>query len=254
MWGVTMDFETLAAVSLPIIFIAFMGFELVAPSGRSMPEVRLWRLIGVVGLVATLAVNALLPLVILPYLPDIALVHLDRIGLWAALPTLVLTTFFTYWSHRIQHRFDLLWRLGHQLHHSVARVDIASAMIFHPIDVAVQVIMTLLAASLLGITPQAGALAGVLGFSVALYQHWNVRTPRWTGWLIQRPEQHMYHHQRDVHARNFGDMPIWDRLFGTYAEPTGDPVELGFADGRSRRVLAMIACMDVNRATGRIRL
>jgi sterol desaturase/sphingolipid hydroxylase (fatty acid hydroxylase superfamily) len=249
-----MDFETLAAISLPIIFLAFMGFELVVPSGRPMPEVRLWRLIGIVALIATLAVNALLPLVILPWLPNIAIVHLDRIGLWAAVPTLVLTTLFTYWSHRIQHRFDLLWRLGHQLHHSVARVDIASAMIFHPIDVAVQVAMTILAASLLGITPETAALAGVLGFSVALYQHWNVNTPRWTGWLIQRPEQHLHHHERDVHARNFGDMPIWDRLFGTYAEPRGGEMILGFADGRARRVLAMIACVDVNRATGRIRL
>ena len=132
-----MDLETLAAVSLPIIFLAFMGFELVAPSGRPMPDVRWWRAIGIAGLIATLAVNALLPLVILPYLPDIALLHLDRIGLWAAVPTVVLTTFFTYWSHRIQHRFDILWRLGHQLHHSVARVDIASAFIFHPVDVFV---------------------------------------------------------------------------------------------------------------------
>src|SRR3954465_4968163 len=249
-----MDIETLAAVSLPIIFLAFMGFELVAPSGRSMPEVRLWRLIGIVALIATLAVNALLPLVILPWLPNIAIVHLDRIGLWAAVPTLVLTTLFTYWSHRIQHRFDLLWRLGHQLHHSVARVDIASAMVFHPIDVAVQVAMTLLAASLLGIGPDAAALAGVLGFSIALYQHWNVRTPGWTGWVIPRPGQQMDYHQRDVHARNFGDMPVWDRLFGTYAEPSGAEVEIGFADGRSRRVLAMIACIGSTRATGRIKL
>jgi sterol desaturase/sphingolipid hydroxylase (fatty acid hydroxylase superfamily) len=249
-----MDFETLAALSLPIIFVAFMGIELVAPSGRDMPAVRFWRLIGIAGLIATLAVNALLPLVIVPWLPDFALVHLANWGFWAALPTVVLTTFFTYWSHRIQHRFDLLWRLGHQLHHSVARVDIASAMIFHPIDVAVQVAMTILAATLLGVTPQAAALAGVLGFAIALYQHWNIRTPRWTGWLIQRPEQHLYHHQRDVHARNFGDMPVWDRLFGTYAEPTGDPVAIGFAEGRARNVLAMVACMDVNKRTGRIRL
>jgi sterol desaturase/sphingolipid hydroxylase (fatty acid hydroxylase superfamily) len=249
-----MDFETLAAVSLPILFLAFMGFELVVPSGRSMPEVKWWRLIGIAALVVTLAVNALLPPLLLPYLPDIALVHLDRIGLWAALPTVVLTTFFTYWSHRVQHRFDLLWRLGHQLHHSVARVDIASAMVFHPIDVLVQIAMTILAAALLGIDGDAAALAGVLGFSISLYQHWNVRTPRWTGWLIQRPEQHIYHHERDVHARNFGDMPVWDRLFGTYAEPSGAHVELGFADGRARRVLAMIACVDVNQTTGRIRL
>jgi sterol desaturase/sphingolipid hydroxylase (fatty acid hydroxylase superfamily) len=118
----------------------------------------------------------------------------------------------------------------------------------------VQVVMTLFAASLLGIAPDTAALAGVLGFAISLYQHWNVRTPLWTGWLIQRPEQHMYHHQRDVHARNFGDMPVWDRLFGTYAEPNGAHVEIGFAEGRARRVLAMIACTDVNRATGRLRL
>ena len=49
-------------------------------------------------------------------------------------------------------------------------------------------------------------------------------------------------------------MPVWDRLFGTYAAPSGGEVQLGFADGRARRVLAMIACQDVNRATGRLRL
>ncbi|WP_395613293.1 sterol desaturase family protein [Allosphingosinicella sp.] len=249
-----MDFETLAAISLPIIFVAFMGIELAAPSGRDMPRIPYWHVIGIGALLVTLAVNALLPLAILPWLPAFPVVHLAGWGLWAAVPTVVLTTFFTYWSHRIQHRFDNLWRLGHQLHHSVARVDIASAMIFHPIDVAVQVAMTILAAVLLGITPQAAALAGVLGFAIALYQHWNIRTPRWTGWFIQRPEQHMYHHQRGVHARNFGDMPVWDRLFGTYAEPTGDPVEVGFDEGRARQVVAMILCMDVNRRTGRIRL
>jgi sterol desaturase/sphingolipid hydroxylase (fatty acid hydroxylase superfamily) len=67
----------------------------------------------------------------------------------------------------------------------------------------------------------------------------------------------MLHHQRDVHARNFGDMPIWDRLFGTYAEPTVAEVQLGFEPERSRRWLAMLAMVDVNkvqRADGRIRL
>ena len=49
-----MDFETLAAISLPIIFLAFMGLELVAPSGRAMPQVKLWRVIGIVVLIVTL--------------------------------------------------------------------------------------------------------------------------------------------------------------------------------------------------------
>lgn len=249
-----MDLETLAALSLPVIFLAFMGLEIAMPSRRPMPEVRYWRLIGIASLVVTLFVFAVLPPLVLMVLPNIGLLDLSRWGLWMAVPAWMLTTFLTYWSHRIQHRFDMLWRMGHQLHHSVARLDTASSMIFHPIDVGVQAVMGLVVVLVLGVSPEAGAVAGVIGFAVGVYQHWDVPTPRWTGWFIQRPEQHMYHHERDVHARNFGDMPLWDRLFGTYKEPTGEPVELGFAEGRGRRIVAMVVCMDVNRATGRIRL
>ena len=79
--------------------------------------------------------------------------------------------------------------------------------------------------------------------------------------MIQRPEEHMRHHERDVHARNFSDMPLWDWVFGTYGEPVAEletePVKLGFEPGRSRRWLAMLAMVDVNRTEkedGRIRL
>ena len=51
----------------------------------------------------------------------------------------------------------------------------------------------------------------------------------------------MLHHEKDVHARNFGDMPLWDRLFGTYAAPAEREVALGFEPERSRRWLAMTA-------------
>jgi sterol desaturase/sphingolipid hydroxylase (fatty acid hydroxylase superfamily) len=137
-------------------------------------------------------------------------------------------------------------------------VDISSSTIFHPVDAfAIGVVPGLLAAGLLNSTAHAAAWAGLWGFVVGLYQHWDVRTPAWTGWIIQRPEAHMLHHERDVHARNFGDMPIWDRIFGTYGEPTERSFELGFAPGRGRRWLAMMAFVDVNRTDkvdGRIRL
>jgi sterol desaturase/sphingolipid hydroxylase (fatty acid hydroxylase superfamily) len=250
-----MDIDTLTLIALISMFAIFMAVELLRPANRNMPHVARWRLIGVGGLIVTMATNALAPLVLLPMMPHVALVDIGGWGIGAALPVVVLTTFFTYWSHRIQHRFDLLWRLGHQLHHGVARVDIASAAIFHPIDVCVQVAMTLLAGSLLGATPVAAAIAGVLGFFLALYQHWNIDTPRWTGWFIQRPEAHMLHHQRDVHARNFGDMPVWDMIFGTFANPLrADDIAVGFEPERSRRWLAMVACIDVNRTEGRIKL
>lgn len=252
--GLIMTIDTAIGLALPLMFFLMMALEPMIGTGRAMPHVRGWRWIGAAALLVTLACNALMPLFLLPLLPKLELVGLAPFGLWAAIPVVVLTTFFTYWSHRIQHRFDGLWRLGHQLHHGVARVDIASAMIFHPIDVAVQVTMTLLAGLLLGATSEAAAVAGGLGFFIALYQHWNIATPRWVGFIIQRPEAHMLHHERDVHARNFGDMPIWDMIFGTYANPLRADVPVGFAPEAMRRWPAMIACIDVNKGLGRDRL
>ena len=36
--------------------------------------------------------------------------------------------------------------------------------------------------------------------------------------LIQTPELHSAHHELDVHTPNFADIPLWDRLFGTYGD------------------------------------
>jgi sterol desaturase/sphingolipid hydroxylase (fatty acid hydroxylase superfamily) len=253
-----MDFDTAMLLALPVVFLLFMGFEAVFVSGRKMAEIRHWRLIGLAGFALTLAVFVYSPLLLVPYLPPMALIDLSGWGNWAALPMWVLTTFLAYWAHRTMHYFDILWRAGHQLHHSVLRVDMASAMIFHPVDIFVQgVVCALIAAGLLNVTPHAAAWGGLWGFAVGLYQHLNVRTPGWSGWFIQRPEAHLLHHEKDVHARNFGDMPVWDRLFGTYGEPVERDLALGFEPDRARRWLAMMAMVDVNRTDqekGRISL
>ena len=253
-----MSFDVAMLIALPASFLILLGLEALFPSRREMPSVRHWRLIGLAAFAVTLIGFVFVPLLFVPLLPPMAIVDLNGWGNWAALPVWVLTTLLGYWAHRIMHYFDLLWRAGHQLHHGAARVDISSAMIFHPVDITfVAVLPGLLAAGLFNATAHAAAWAGLWGFLVALYQHWDVRTPPWTGWIIQRPEAHMLHHERDVHARNFGDMPIWDRLFGTYAEPTEGPVKLGFEPERSRRWLAMVLMVDVNRTQevdGRVRL
>jgi sterol desaturase/sphingolipid hydroxylase (fatty acid hydroxylase superfamily) len=249
-----MDFDTAILVSFPVIFLSLLGLERWIGNGRTFPAIRFWTLYGILGFLVSGVLSAVVPALVAPAMGFLHLLNLEKWALWGALPTVVLTTFFTYWSHRLQHRYDLLWRLGHQFHHSVMRVDIASGMIFHPIDVMVQVIMATLAATLLGVSAQAAALAGVAGFFIALYQHFNIHTPSLVGFLIQSPEAHILHHQRDIHARNFGDMPLWDMLFGTYAAPVAGDVAVGFEPDRSRRVLAMLACVDVNAAQNRAKL
>jgi len=252
--GLAMDFQTAASVSIPAIFLGFLALEWAIGNGRVFTRVRFWTLFGIAGFVLAGLMSAIVPALVAPLLPYFHVFDLSGWGLWGALPTVVLTTFFTYWSHRLQHRYDLLWRLGHQFHHSVVRVDVASGMIFHPIDLLAQFTMATLAATLLGVTADAAAIAGVAGFAIALYQHWNIRTPPWVGYLIQTPDQHVLHHERDIHARNFGDMPVWDRIFGTYAPPQERAVEVGFEPDRSRRVLAMLLCVDVNAAQNRAKL
>lgn len=244
-----MDFDTAMLLALVASFFLFMALEWMVPSGRLTPEIRGWRFVGIAAFALTLAGFVYIPLLVVPFLPaQMALVDLSGWGSWAFLVVWMLTTLINYGFHRFMHYFDWAWRAGHQFHHSAVRLDIASSMMFHPVDTLMQgVLGALLAAGLTGATPHAAAWAGLFGFWAALYQHLNVRTPAWTGLIWQRPEAHMLHHERDVHARNFSDFPLWDHVFGTYGAPSNREVQLGFAPGRSRRWIAMLAMRDVNR-------
>lgn len=157
--------------------------------------------------------------------------------------------FLHYWYHRCAHRFDALWRLAHQMHHSAEAMDAFSANYLHPMDVVFfGSLGSLVFFPLLGLTVEAGVLGAVwLSFN-AMFQHANVRTPRWLGYLIQRPESHVIHHQRGRHQHNYANLPLWDMVFGTFANPkTADGIEAGFYTGASTRILDMLLLRDVSR-------
>ena len=82
-----------------------------------------------------------------------------------------------------------------------------------------------------------------------MFQHWNIHTPRALGYFVQRPESHCLHHQRNVHARNFGDLPLWDMVFGTFHNPKRFEGTVGFDGSRSTRLVDMLLMRDVNRQT-----
>jgi sterol desaturase/sphingolipid hydroxylase (fatty acid hydroxylase superfamily) len=159
----------------------------------------------------------------------------------------IFNTFVDYWYHRFQHRFSIAWRMLHQVHHGVPRVDIAGALIAHPFDVIVSTTLSILVtAFLLGLDPHAVAIVGVLQFFITLFPHWNVRTPHWVGYFIQRPEEHILHHQRGVHAGNYSDWPFWDKVFGTYRSPVDVPVQVGYERAGFWEQLKMLAFVDVS--------
>jgi hypothetical protein len=78
-----------------------------------------------------------------------------------------------------------------------------------------------------------------------MFQHLNVKTPRWLGYIVLRPEQHSVHHERGVHAYNYGNLAFMDILFGTFRNPEGFSREQGFWDGASAKVGAMLVGRDV---------
>ena len=159
---------------------------------------------------------------------------------------LVLSSLSYVW-HRTAHTVPWLWRLTHQVHHSPQRVDIPGSTLFHPTEMVVQAGLQMFAGLVvLGLDPMAVAWLGYVAAFHGMFQHWNVRTPRWLGYFIQRPEAHCEHHRRGVHANNYGDLPWWDMLAGTFVNPQRFDGECGFEAPADRCLGAMLSFVDVN--------
>ncbi len=156
-------------------------------------------------------------------------------------------TFVYYWWHRARHEVPWLWRGVHQLHHSPARLEIITSFYKHPLEIGLNAVLSsAILYGVVGITPAAGAVAVLVTGLAELVYHWNVRTPRWLGFLFQRPEMHCVHHQRGRHTHNYGDLPLWDILFGTFENPTSFRGDCGFEDHREAEWVAMLRGVDVN--------
>jgi sterol desaturase/sphingolipid hydroxylase (fatty acid hydroxylase superfamily) len=132
-----------------------------------------------------------------------------------------------YWVHRLYHTTPL-WRL-HALHHSDPDVDVTTAVRHHPAEYLLTAAGYWLALRVLGIPGVVVALHGTLTFALAAATHGNVRWPRWAERaltpVVITLEAHLVHHSVSDANANFGTVfSIWDRAFGTYRQPSGEPV------------------------------
>ncbi len=241
-----MQIENLFPVVVPAAFLALIALERIRPA-RPLPRVRAWRVVGVVAFAVTGVVSSSVPLLYQGFVLEHRLMDLSWLGLPAGtLLALLATELAGYWFHRLRHT-RVLWPV-HQLHHSAERLDVFGSAYFHPLDIAGESFVGAVASTmLLGVRGEAAALAGLISVLLSLFQHTNVRTPRWLGYLVQRPESHSIHHARGVHAFNYCDLPVWDMVFGTFRNPSRFEAEAGFYDGASRRIGAMLLGRDVTR-------
>jgi sterol desaturase/sphingolipid hydroxylase (fatty acid hydroxylase superfamily) len=150
-------------------------------------------------------------------------------------------TFVYYWWHRARHHSHFLWRVFHQIHHSPSRIEIITSFYKHPLEVVAN---GLLSSAILylgvGLSLEAATLAVLISALAELFYHWNVKTPYWLGFLFQRPESHCVHHERGRHTDNFGDLPLWDMLFGTFNNPKQFDSLCGFSEAAEQHLGRML--------------
>ena len=242
-----MTIESLVPVAIPGTFLFFVIAERLW-AARPLPRIRAWKVVGVASFLMTGFISSSLPLLYADFARAHRLLDLERLGtLGGAAVALFGTELVAYWWHRARHR-PVLWRLMHQMHHSAERLDTFGSSFFHPFDIAGETIISGVAATmLLGVSPEAAALSGLVSVFLSIFQHSNIRTPRWLGYLVQRPESHSIHHGRGVHAFNYSNFPVFDMLFGTFKNAERFEPETGFYDGASRRIGAMLMFRDVSR-------
>jgi sterol desaturase/sphingolipid hydroxylase (fatty acid hydroxylase superfamily) len=144
---------------------------------------------------------------------------------WLAVPLAVIALDFVIWlQHVVVHAVPALWRL-HRVHHADLDFDLTTGLRFHPLEIALSMLIKFAAIVVLGPPVLAVLVFEVLLNLTSMFGHANVRLPaaldRALRWVVVTPEMHRVHHsiEDDETNSNFGfNLPWWDRLFGTYRE------------------------------------
>ena len=171
-------------------------------------------------------------------------------GLVVIVSSIVLLDLVIYWQHRIFHWLPPLWRL-HRMHHSDTQFDVSTAIRFHPLEIALSMLIKMGAVALLGVPAVAVILFEILLNATALFNHSDVHLPPGLDarlrWLLVTPDMHRIHHstERIETDSNFGFcLPWWDRLFASYRSGAlSDPavMPIGLKDFRADRDQSLAA-------------
>lgn len=173
-------------------------------------------------------------------LHNIGLWNLVDLSLWWSIPlTVVLLDCLIYWQHRLFHRVPWLWRL-HRVHHADPHLDVSTGLRFHPLEIALSIVIKIVAVLVLGAPVLAILIFEVLLNATSMFNHTNIKLPN----RIEKPlrklivtqAMHRIHHSQVVKETdsNFGfNLSIWDRVFGSYTEDAAngdDKIQLGLKE------------------------
>lgn len=142
---------------------------------------------------------------------------------WVEIPlAFLLFDLAIYWQHRLLHMIPLLWPL-HRVHHSDTSFDVTTGVRFHPLEIALSMLIKLGLVAVLGPTAVAVAVFELLLSTSSLLTHADFAFPprldRMLRSLIVTPSMHRIHHSvlREETDSNYGfNLSVWDRLFRSY--------------------------------------
>lgn len=229
------------------IYLTLMLWEYTFPA-RRLVSVPKWPLRGLIAFAVYFLMSSYLPMFWDGALASHRLFDLSGFSTLTQFAVGLFTyEFVHYWWHRSMHRFNFLWRGFHQMHHSAERLDTFGAFWLSPLDMLGFIFASSFAlVFVVGLNPTAATATMLTLTFLAIFQHANIKTPRWLGYLVQRPESHSHHHAHGVHQDNYADLPIYDIIFGTFRNPKAH-LDTGFYYGASKRVVDMLLFRDLNR-------
>ena len=236
---------TLPSILVVVATVIFLVLERMFP-GRELPKARGWYWRALLVNFAQLAITLVTARVWIQ-LFDVSVFHLAawNVPIVEGLAGWVVGTFFFYWWHVLRHKKGF-WLLFHQIHHSPSRIEIVTSFYKHPLEILSDALLSALVLyPLLGCSMMGAFWYNFFAATGEYFYHANIRTPKWLRYIIQTPELHSIHHQYDVHKYNFSDVPIWDRLFGTYRDTSEFAERCGFPAGAEQRLGAMLLFKDV---------
>jgi len=181
-----------------------------------------------------IAIYTFLVRLIFPVLPE-TLAEDGSFGLFAyaglsywpsVVAGVVLLDLVIYLQHVMFHAVPSLWRF-HMMHHADLDFDVTTGLRFHPVEIVLSTLLKLAAVAVLGPPVLAVVAFEVLLNGTSMFNHGNVRMPAAVDGILRlivvTPEMHRVHHSAAIRETNsnFGfNLPLWDRLLGTYrAQP-----------------------------------
>lgn len=228
-------------------YVGLILWEVFFPA-RKLPYVKYWKVKGLVSFFSFFFIASYLPMFTDPFLSKFQLFDISQLGIVpSVIIGIIAYEFGMFAYHYSMHRFNFLWRTFHQMHHSAERLDTYGALWHNPLDmIGFTLLGSIIFALTVGLSAQAITVVIFILNFLSFFQHANIKTPHWIGYIIQRPESHSIHHGRGIHKSNYTDLPIIDIIFGTFKNPKSYSIETGFYDGSSSRITDMLLFKDIS--------